>query len=65
MNGIPQMRSRIYHLYVRSKDEDVETDTGGLSPDNWETKYKNMIEPFSPNVEFAKPTPWQRKPNWK
>ncbi len=60
-----EMRSRIYHLYVRSKDEDVETDKGGLSPDSWEQKYKNMIEPLSPNKESAKPTPWQRKPNWK
>jgi Protein involved in biosynthesis of mitomycin antibiotics/polyketide fumonisin len=59
-----EMRSRIYHLYSR-KNDDVETDKGGLSPEDWEKKYKDMIKPLSPNIELAKPTPWQRKPNWK
>ena len=60
-----EMRSRIYHLYARKNEDDVETDSGGMSPYDWENKYKDKINFLAPNIEKAKPTPWQRKPNWK
>ena len=59
-----EMRSRVYHLYARKNDEDVETDIGGISPYDWEEKYKDKMNLLSPKVEKADPTPWQRKPNW-
>ena len=59
-----EMRSRVYHLYARKNDEDVETDIGGISPYDWEEKYKDKMNLLSPKVEKAEPTPWQRKPNW-
>ena len=60
-----EMRSRIYHLYARKNEDDVETDSGGMSPYDWENKYKDKINFLAPNIEKAEPTPWQRKPNWK
>ncbi len=59
------MRSRIYHLYARKNEDEIETDIGGISPYDWEDKYKDKIDFLLPNIEKAKPTPWQRKPNWK
>ena len=59
-----EMRSRIYHLYIRKEDGEVETDLGGISPLNWQDEHKNKINFLAPNIETAQPTPWQRKPNW-
>ena len=59
-----EMRSRIYHLYARKSDDDVETDKGGLSPLKWDEEFKNKISFLEPNVETAQPTPWQRKPRF-
>jgi ectoine hydroxylase-related dioxygenase (phytanoyl-CoA dioxygenase family) len=59
-----EMRSRIYHLYIRKEDGEVETDVGGISPLNWKDEHKNKINFLAPNIETAPPTPWQRKPNW-
>ena len=59
-----EMRSRIYHLYARKADGDYETDKGGLSPLNWNEKFKNKISFLTPDIETAQLAPWQRKPNW-
>ena len=59
-----EMRSRVYHLYARKSENEVETDAGGLTPYDWEDIYKDKINFLAPDKETASPTPWQRKPNW-